>query len=880
MRLKHQNSTWGSNYALARFDFSSLPQNITVSSARMRFYVGLNNWPGATDFAPVAIFNNTQEWAESTVTFDSAPTHHAAAAETLDHFGLVGVDDIPFTGANTITAGGWLEYTGAGMMALVQGWADGSVSNCGVSIKGTGAFLDSDRLFELQCKENGFAGVRPQLLIGYTEAIDYTDWACGWEGCIGTETNDFDGDGLSNVYEFGLGGDPTNAFDRGTSPVFEVMDVGGSNVARYVYPKLSYPGSGLAYFLELSTNLADGIWTNAGYTVAGIDVPGGPLNLVTNVADTVADQKFIRLIIESQPEPFNVKNFGALGDGSADDTAAILAAIDAADAAAFFADVVFPSGSYRIGSTNEHALQLENLSHVRLKGCGTNSVLLVSNPENGGISFTDSTNVAVQGLAIDYDPLPFTQGTITAVDASSGTIDLQIDPGYLELSHPAFTNAESRWGITVDLAREAYGLWAYFPTNWIPLGNRTWRMALKDPGDNFASLLVGDRYVHMARRWTAFDIEAESCVGVEVKDVTVHAAAGLTTGFFYSSGVVVDGLQVGLKPGSNRLLSTNGDAVHSAGCSDGLLIENCNFEGMPDDGINIHGRGGPIISNVTDTVKWVGMQRPAFYAAGDEIQILNNAAGGIRGNAILLDAVRLNDFVWEITLDSPMPDVFADPAWVNGDKLNHISRCGQGSIIRNNFIGAHRGREVLIQSHDVTISNNVFYNPSLAWDSVSLHNDYTYYSEGPAAYNVGIYGNTFKGGTNQWTWSSPSIGIHSTLAGGIQSPTYDSTNIVISGNAFINIDGPAVGVSSARDVRIIDNTVDTDFGIKIPSSAVILLEHARDIQIDNLEITDLNPATYAGVHIKDTVPLMLGAVVITDLTTDLAAGSVDVRDDR
>jgi hypothetical protein len=393
-------------------------------------------------------------------------------------------------------------------------------------------------------------------------------------------------------------------------------------------------------------------------------------------------------------------------------------------------------------------------------------------------------------------------------------------------------------------------------------------------------LSVGDRYVHMARRWTAFDVEADFCVGVEIKDVTIHAAAGLTTGIFYSSGVVIDGLRVELKPGSNRLISTNGDAVHSAGCSDGLLIENCNFVGMPDDGINIHGRGGPIISNVTDTVKWVGMQRPAFYAAGDEIQILNNAAGGIRGNAILLDAVRLNDFVWEITLDRVIPNVFADISWVNGDKLNSISRCGQGSIIRNNFIGAHRGREVLIQSHDVTVTNNHFFNPSLAWESVSLLNDYTYYSEGPAAYNVGIYGNTFEGGTNHWSWSSPAIGIHSILPGGIQSPTYDSTNVVISGNTFINIDGPAVGVSSASDVKIVNNTVNTALGIKVVSSPVVRLENTDMIQIDNLDVTDLNPATYAGVHIKNSVPASSGAVVIVDLITNLAAGSVAVQDDR
>ncbi|MEN8254597.1 MAG: hypothetical protein ABFR33_03915 [Verrucomicrobiota bacterium] len=61
-------------------------------------------------------------------------------------------------------------------------------------------------------------------------------------------------------------------------------------------------------------------------------------------------------------------------------------------------------------------------------------------------------------------------------------------------------------------------------------------------------------------------------------------------------------------PGTNRLLSSNGDGVHSAGCGDGLL----------------------------------------------------------------------NDFVWELTLDTSMPNVVADVAWVGGDKLSNLSRCGAG----------------------------------------------------------------------------------------------------------------------------------------------------------------------------------------------------------
>jgi len=514
-----------------------------------------------------------------------------------------------------------------------------------------------------------------------------------------------------------------------------------------------------------------------------------------------------------------------------------------------------------------------------LRGEGTNSVLLVSNPENGCLGFFNCTNIAVQGITIDYDPLPFTQGTITAVDTVGGTYNLQIDPGYLELSHPAFSAAESRWGITVDLPRKAYGLWAYFSSNWTNLGNRIWQMTSDNPNQLQAQpLSVGDRFAHMARRWTAFDIECNSCIGAELKNITVYAASGLTIGAFYSSGIVVQGLHVAIKPGSTRLLSTNGDCVHSASCSDGLLIENCFFEGMPDDGINIHGRGGVIISNITDRIKRVGTPRPTLFFVGDEIQILNNSAGGIRGNATILNSEKINNIIWEITLDKSLPDLNA--SWYTGDKLSPISRCGQGSIIRNNFIGAHRGREVLLLSHDIIVSNNHFFNTSLAWESVSLHNDYTYHAEGPASYNVGIYDNTFRGGDNKWSWSGAAIGISSFLSEGVQTPSYDSSNIVIEANSFVNIDGAAVQATSVSGVLIKNNIVNTELGIKVATTPVVFLENAKNIKINNLDIHDLNPTTYAAVHIKNSVSSAPDSVVITNLTTELATGSVVIQDDR
>ena len=129
-------------------------------------------------------------------------------------------------------------------------------------------------------------GIYPPALEGYGL------WAAGWGADIGAGTNDFDLDGLNNLYEYGVDGDPTNEFNQGTQPVFAKS---GSSFI-YVHPKRS-DDTNLTYTVETTTDLVSGTWTNEGYVVTGMHVTGDTLDFVTNDVDTAEDEKFIRLRI-------------------------------------------------------------------------------------------------------------------------------------------------------------------------------------------------------------------------------------------------------------------------------------------------------------------------------------------------------------------------------------------------------------------------------------------------------------------------------------------------------------------------------------------------------------------------------------------------------
>jgi len=126
----------------------------------------------------------------------------------------------------------------------------------------------------------------------------YSTFATDYDLQQGADGDD-DNDGLSNLYEYGLGGNPTNGFVDANLPTYSVMDVAGSNALVYVYARQKTYGYDMNYHLELTDDLVSPAWTNAGYTVLPLQ---GEINAdfesVTNQIPIVDDQEYIRLVIE------------------------------------------------------------------------------------------------------------------------------------------------------------------------------------------------------------------------------------------------------------------------------------------------------------------------------------------------------------------------------------------------------------------------------------------------------------------------------------------------------------------------------------------------------------------------------------------------------
>lgn len=126
----------------------------------------------------------------------------------------------------------------------------------------------------------------------------YEAWAADYPALTGGEQDDDDGDGLTNLEEFGLGGSPVDSGSIGYVPEFGPA----GEFMEFVHVRRTTADNGLTYVLEQAVDLVGGVWTNTGdIVITGTNsMPSDPdFEAITNqISIAGKTQEFIRLVIE------------------------------------------------------------------------------------------------------------------------------------------------------------------------------------------------------------------------------------------------------------------------------------------------------------------------------------------------------------------------------------------------------------------------------------------------------------------------------------------------------------------------------------------------------------------------------------------------------
>lgn len=351
---------------------------------------------------------------------------------------------------------------------------------------------------------------------------------------------------------------------------------------------------------------------------------------------------------------FSVKEFGAKGDGKHDDGPAIRKAIAAALALRSPATVFFPSGKYRIipgkrlgkmlftgrcGNIRAVRQALPGQSghiniiepeHLTLLG-EEKTELIMTDPSFSGIAITGGYDTTVRNIAIDYDPLPFTQGKILSVSEDKRMAVVQIDPGYHAPDAPGIAKAVM-WRLSLtDPKSRTYTGGIYPVKNCRDLGNGKYEFetGVFSKSDRKAGFVPGMLCDIKGRRnhtdAVAFADYYSKMTTLE--NVWVHSSPSVAY-HLMSMAFVMNRSGVRRAPGSNRIISSNADGM-MCGSSITLIgpcLENCLFDSMGDDGIN-----STVPTYQLKHVSEDGRQcRPMYVKPGENIYVIDGITGEIK----------------------------------------------------------------------------------------------------------------------------------------------------------------------------------------------------------------------------------------------------------
>jgi hypothetical protein len=522
------------------------------------------------------------------------------------------------------------------------------------------------------------------------------------------------------------------------------------------------------------------------------------------------------------------------------------------------------NATYRI----KHPLAFKQLHGFELNG---NGAQLVNATRDSTLTISSSSHVTVRDLAIDYDPLPFTQGTIAAFDKTATQVTVMVDPGYPD--DPTFL--------------------ATITDGFFRVMDRKTR-ALKPGARDFLTPAKVERLspglIKVTLRWSANDC-FPSQLPIAVGDVVAITNT-------YSHAIVVDGSdatsfidiklfaspdfgilenggrgsmllqRVSIVPGprpkgatTDRLVSTNADGSHFITVERGPTIEDCTFANTADDAVNVHGFYYYVVEQPTPrrfllTPKWdIGL------AAGDEIESCDNLTFRSLGRTKIaqfskrhapelkakIAAIWKNksqttqaDLIYDITLEQDLPLKTAD-------SVTSLTRIGAGTAVRR--CSFHACGHVVVKAPNTIVEDCQFaYTSTVALQAGSGSG---YWSESGFAENLIFRNNRFAHamlGANALTGGNGELGAiyvgmsYPEGAKGFQN-NFQNRNVTIAGNHIDDSCIYAIFVNNADGVQIIDNVIGQTFirgtafdagqlyGVR-PDSA-IFVGKSRNVQIKN-----------------------------------------------
>ena len=437
----------------------------------------------------------------------------------------------------------------------------------------------------------------------------------------------------------------------------------------------------------------------------------------------------------------SLNDFGAVPGSGEDATEAMHKAIEFCKLNGV-RTLTLPKGRYDF---HEGKGQLYEASHwaAPISGCkglvidGQGSELIFH-----GLQFAfqcrNSEDITLKNFSIDYERPFFSAGWVMEVDPEGRSFEIEVDPKYpVKGGEPveAFLQVDPDTGMAVYRGLNVY----YRVKSTELLASQRLRVNLTEP---IAKVKPGMFFVLRHLLYTAQSICLLHSKDVKIENVSIYAGSGMAIIGQYLENLSVKGLRVVRKPESGRFMSTASDGLNLLECKGAIHIEDCEFNGMGDDCINV-------FSNFWTAKRKIDASTLEIY---DERMNSRETPQEVKGDVMELYRSETLERYGRMTIkriepnfkthsaivefEEPLPERFL----VGRDFLMR-ERGISALTIKNSKFSALHGRGVVIQVPNARVENCLFQNISSC--GVNVTTCVAPWFEGGPTSNVKIVNNKF-----------------------------------------------------------------------------------------------------------------------------------------
>lgn len=320
-------------------------------------------------------------------------------------------------------------------------------------------------------------------------------------------------------------------------------------------------------------------------------------------------------------------------------------------------------------------------------------------------------------------------------------------------------------------------------------------------------------------------IQITNSKDITIDHVTLYEAGGMGLIVERTENITLKDMK--LTSTQDRIVSTRADATHFIGCKGTITLENCLFEHMLDDGINVHGAYVKVAEYLGDNqflceISHFQQWGLTFAEAGDKIALLSRETILPFYETKVTAVKQLNEHRFVMTVK----DV---PAELPTGELSVENLTWYPDLVmKHNIIRENRARSVLVTTKGkVLIEDNYF---SSQMHGILIEGDNNWWYESGAVQDVTIRNNIFSNIGYACTKRYPLLASPLFRPEQRMGEGQYHRNIHFVGNTIKSFNGLLVNARSVQGLNVSDNNI--EFSKDYPAieeGAAVVLEYCDNV---------------------------------------------------